>query len=149
MPASTNAARTAAGLLAAAVLLALAGCGSDKFESAEVDGKVTLGGKPLSGVKVAYYPVSEGREQPPYATGMTDTSGTYTLTLENGKTGALVGKNRVVVNWPLRERGSDRDKAPPPPPGPPIPIQYTVATETPLIVEVKSGGRQTIDLPLK
>jgi hypothetical protein len=139
----------AAGFLTAAILLALTGCGSDKFEFAEVEGKVTLGGKPLSGVKIAYYPVTEGREQPPYATGMTNSSGVYTLTLQDGKTGALVGKNRVVVNWPLRERRDDRGDKPPPPPGPFIPVKYTVATETPLIVEVKPGGRQTIDLPLK
>jgi hypothetical protein len=135
-------------LWAAAALLALAGCGGPKFNYAEVEGKVTLGGQPLSGVVVTFYPDSEGKEQLPYARGTTDAAGAYALATMDGKPGALVGKNRVVVNWPLRERRDDKGP-PPPPPGPPIPIAYTVATETPLVVEVKAGPRQTIDLPLK
>jgi hypothetical protein len=126
-------------------LLGLAGCGQP-LKYAEVEGKVTLGGKPLSGVKVTFYPYTDGPDQPPYATGTTDAAGMYTLALQDGKPGALVGKHRVVVNWPLPERRPDAP--PPPPPGPPIPIEYTVADQTKLIVEVKEGGRQTINLPL-
>jgi hypothetical protein len=147
MPAASRLRRAAAGCLGAVVLLALAGCGSGpKLTFAEVEGKVTLGGKPLSGVKVTFYPDSQDVKQLPYATGMTDTAGAYTLTLASGKAGALVGKNRVVVNWPLPERRNDGQR--PPPPGPPIPLEYTVAGDTPLIVEVKEGGRQTINLNL-
>jgi hypothetical protein len=131
------------------LLLAVGGCSSGpKLDYAEVEGKVTLGGKPLSGVKVWFFPDSQENTQLPYATATTDASGSYTLTLQNGKPGALVGKNRVVVNWPLPERSSNPDKPPPPPPGPPIPLPYTVAGDTPLIVEVKAGGRQTIDVAL-
>jgi hypothetical protein len=137
------------GWFGAVALLALAGCApSTSFEYAEVEGKVTLGGKPLSGVKVAFYPDNEDAQQLPYATGMTDAAGSYTLTAVTGRQGALVGKNRVVVNWPARDRGADPDKAQPPP-GPSIPVLYTVAGQTPLIVEVKAGPRQTIDLPLQ
>jgi hypothetical protein len=135
--------------MGAVTLLALVGCApTTTFDYAEVEGKVTLAGKPLSGVKVTFYPDNEGAEQLPYASGMTDGTGTYTLTAVTGKPGALVGKNRVVVNWPLRDRGADPDK-PPPLSGPPIPIDYTVAGQTPLRVEVKAGPRQTIDLPLQ
>jgi hypothetical protein len=147
MPARTSAPR-AAGRLGAFALFALAGCGpSVKIDYAEVEGKVTLDGAPLSGAKVTFYPDSEGPEQLPYATGMTDASGAYTLTAVTGKPGAMVGRNRAVVNWPPRERGGP-DDPPPPPPGPPIPVPYTVAGDTPLLVEVKAGPRQTIDLPL-
>jgi hypothetical protein len=140
----------AAGGLGTALLLTLAGCGSrEQFEYAEVEGKVTLGGKPLCGVNVTFYPDTEGAAQLPYATGKTDDAGTYTLTAMTAKPGALVGRNRAVVSWPARERGGDPDKPPPRPPGPPIPVVYTVVTETPLIVEVKAGPRQTIDLPLQ
>jgi hypothetical protein len=138
---------TAARGLGAAVLLALAGCGGPKYTFAEVQGKVTLGDKPLSGVIVTFYPDSEASEQPPYARGTTDEAGTYTLTRTTGEAGALVGKHRVVVNWPPPERRDDRP--PPPPPSPAIPLPYTVATQTPLLVEVKAGPRQTIDLPLQ
>jgi hypothetical protein len=139
--------RRAAGRLAAALLAAAAGCGGSKDTFAEVEGKVTLADRPLGGAVVTFYPVSEGREQPPYARGTTDDAGRYTLTAVNGQRGARVGQNRVVVNWPLPERRSDGP--PPPPRTPPIPLPYTVASDTPLLVEVKAGPRQTIDLPLK
>jgi hypothetical protein len=122
------------------------GCGPN-VEYAEVQGIVTLEGRPLPGVKVAFYPDDEGKEQLPYATGVTDAAGVYTLTAVTNQPGAMVGKHRVVINWPPPERSDDRNK-PRPRPGPPIPIRYTVADQTRLIVEVKAGPRQTIDLPL-
>ena len=140
--------RRAAGRLAAVVLPALAGCGPT-FQYAEVEGTVTLDGRPLSGVKVVFYPEAEGPEQLPYATGVTDDGGVYRLTAVTGKPGALVGKNLVVVAWPPQGRSADPDQPPPPPPSPPIPLPYTVADETPLHFEVKPGPRQTIDLPLR
>jgi len=147
MPARTRFRRTAIGFLGAVLLLALAGCGAQtKWEYAEVEGKVTLGGKELSGVIVVFYPDNEEAKQLPYATGTTDTSGKYTLTLQSGKPGALVGMNRVVVHWPLPERRDDQTR--PPPPSAAIPVPYTVVSDTPLRFEVKAGGRQTIDLNL-
>jgi hypothetical protein len=133
--------RTAAGWAVAAGFLALAGC-SRSLNYAEVEGKVTLGNKPLVGVRVTFYPDSEEPDMP-FATGTTDASGAYTLIRAGGKPGALVGKNRVVVSWPTPVRHGE------PLPGPAIPVQYTVADETPLIFEVKEGGRQTIDLKLQ
>ena len=147
MAASTKLARAAAGPVGAAVLLAVAGCGA-RVAYAPVGGKVTLGGKPLAGVKVWFHPLTEGKEGLPYATGLTDSAGVYQLTSNNGQDGALVGKHRVVIDWPPRERTDDRSR-PPPPQGPPIPLPYTQASATPLILEVKAGGPQTIDLPLR
>jgi hypothetical protein len=147
MPASTKLARTAAGLLGGAVLLAVAGCGA-RVAYTSVGGKVTLGGKPLAGVKVWFHPMTEGDEGLPYATGVTDNEGAYKLTSNNGKDGAMVGKHRVVIDWPPRERTDDRTR-PPPAQGPPIPLPYTQASATPFILEVKAGGPQTIDLPLQ
>jgi hypothetical protein len=138
----------AAGLLVTASLLAAAGCGGQTREFAEVKGKVTLNGAPLSGVVVTFYPDSEGKDSPPHARGTTDASGHYQLTTQDSRPGAVIGKHRVVVNWPPRERTDDPAKAPPKPPGPPIPLKYTVASDTPLLFEVKAGGAQTIDLPL-
>ena len=126
------------------VLLAVGGC--RKHHYTEVEGKVTLNGKPLSGVKVTFYPESEGDRQLPYAFGTTDAAGMYTLTLSDGKPGALQGPNRVVVKRPLAER---QDVSAGPPPEPSIPLQYTVVIETPLIFEVMPGARQTIDLELQ
>src|SRR5262249_55882979 len=128
-------------------LLLLGGCSSPQPEFGEVQGQVTLNGKPLAGLIVTFYPDTE-RDGVPYAQGTTDATGTYTLTARTGQAGAVVGKHRVVVNWPRQERPAPGEK-PPPPPGPAIPLKYTVATETPLIVEVKAGSPQTIPLPLQ
>jgi hypothetical protein len=147
MAASIRPARIAAGHVGWAVLLAAAGCGSPVAYTA-VTGKVTLGGKPLAGVKVWFHPMTEGNRDLPYATAVTDSEGVYKLTSNNGKDGALVGKHRVVVNWPPRERTDDASR-PPPVQRQPIPAPYTQATETPLIFEVKAGEPQTIDLPLQ
>jgi hypothetical protein len=144
MRASTNLRAAAAGTVAA-VLLAVPGC-SGRHDYARVEGRVTLDRKPLAGVMVAFYPDTEGDRQPPYSTATTDESGHYTLTSSAGVSGALVGRHRVVVHWPLPERNPDGTPAKPP--GPPIPLRYTVALDTPLLIDVKPDGPQTIDLPL-
>lgn len=130
-----------------AILVLAAGCSGSKVALASVTGKVTLNDKPLAGVVVWFYPEGEGEESQTYGKGTTDASGTYRLSTREGKNGAVVGKNRVVVNWPPHERG-DGKSPPPPPPGPRIPLPYTVATNTPLHVEVKAGEAQTINLEL-
>jgi hypothetical protein len=127
------------------VLLMGAGCG--KAESrADVQGKVTLDGTPLVGVVVTFYPMTETLEGLPFSRGTTDKSGIYTLAGADGTSGALVGKCRVVVNWPPRER--DDSKPAPKQQNPSIPLKYTVAKDTPLEFEVKAGTSNKIDLPL-
>ena len=140
--------RTLSSIMTAVLLLALTGCGS-KLDYADVSGKVSLNNKPVAGVFVRFYPLSDTTEQLPYATATTDDEGFYRLTRGKDKPGALVGPNRVVVYWPSRDmRGEDRDGNPLPPPSPAIPLRYTVITESPLNVEVKAGT-QTVDLPLE
>ncbi len=124
------------------LLLGVAGCARSRWTSAEVEGKVLLGEIPLSGVKVVFYPESADSEQLPSAAGLTDETGAYALILPNGKAGAVVGKNRVVINYPVPERHAKGA-----PPSPTIPLRYTAA-ETALIVEVKDGERQVINLNL-
>ena len=132
------------------LLVFLSGCGGPVFEYAQVEGTVTLNKKPLEGVMVRFYPISDRKEQLPVATGMTDAAGNYTLTCRKDQPGALVGPNRVVVAWPSRDlREVGRDGQPLPPPSAIIPLHYTVASDTPLKVEVKAGEPNTIDLPLE
>src|SRR5262249_33669429 len=57
-----------------------ASCGGPHLEFAEVQGTVTLNNKPLAGALVRFYPISAGKEQLPYASGMTDAVGLYMLT---------------------------------------------------------------------
>ena len=145
--ANTNCRPRPAVLSVVLVALFTAGCGGPKVNT-QVSGTVMMGGKPLEGVIVTFYPVVEGTDGLPFARGTTDATGHYTLALANGKSGAVVGQTRVVVNWPPRER-SDTPEVPPKRPIQPfIPVRYTVASETPLIFDVKSGGPQTIDLTL-
>lgn len=146
MPASTNRALALAAALAAVGVLALPGCGGSKLAYVPVTGRVTLGGKPLVGVEVAFYPEAPGKDGLPYSQAVTGPDGRYKLTCINKKDGAVVGKHRVTVNWPLPERGDDRPRQPPP--SPTIPPRYAVAQMTPLVKDVPAGGEQTIDLAL-
>jgi hypothetical protein len=133
----------------AAIVLVVAGCGP-KLEFAEVSGKVTMNKKPVAGVFVQFYPLSDAREQLPSASAKTDGQGNYTLTHDGDKPGALVGLNRVVVYWPSRDqRGEGRDGKPLPPPSPAIPVRYTVVTKSQLEFDVKAGPPQTFDIHLE
>lgn len=79
----------AAGILAAA----LVGCNRGP-ELAEVEGTVTLNGKPLEKVRVEFHPAGEG----PRATAVTDANGKYVLMSDGGgRAGAVVGSNKVVL----------------------------------------------------
>jgi len=132
------------------LIVCLAGCGGPALQFAEVEGKVTLNDQPLSGVVVRFYPINDAKEQLPYSTALSDDTGVYRLTSEEGKPGALVGPHQVVVYWPSRDMLGERAAdAPAPPPKTPIPLMYTVASDSPLRVEVNAGARQTINLPLK
>jgi hypothetical protein len=126
------------------------GCGGNKWQLAAVEGKVTLNKKPLAGVLVRFYPVGDGPRQLPYSSAITDADGVYQLKCQNDQAGAVVGQSRAVISWPSRDLlGKGRDASAPSPSGPPIPVPYTVAAETPLLVTVKPGPRQVIDLPLE
>lgn len=143
MPASIR-----AGWAGVAVLAAVAGgCGGPPAV-AEVDGTVTLGGKPVAGAEVYFYPVVDGGDARPTATALTDDAGRYVLACATGQPGAVVGKHRVAVSYPPPPRGDDPDRPPPRRPAVEIPIQFTVLSTSPLVVEVVAGGRQTIDLKL-
>ena len=70
------------------------GCGgsSDQPELGQVTGKITLDGKPLSGIAVVFQP-DNGRP----ARGMTDAEGMYELTYIRQTKGTKVGPNRVEI----------------------------------------------------
>ncbi len=137
--------RRAATVLVAALAALAGGCsGAPPEPTAAVRGKVTLNGAPLAGVVVTFYPVSDSDVGKRSSRGTTDAGGAYRLADADGKPGAVVGANRVTVRWPTLDRGGS-GKAP----GPPIPLPYTVASETPLRVEVRAGQDNAIDLPLK
>jgi hypothetical protein len=131
-------------LLSATLLFA--GCSQEsELINTEVEGTAKLDGQPVVGATVEFYPVIHGGyERLPYSTGSTDSKGFYRLTCENAKAGAIVGKHRVVVRYPPPPRGAPRNASP----GPPIPLDYTVAADTKLQIDVKSD-QKVYDLVLK
>ena len=130
------------------VALAAVGCGRGPHLSCvPVTGTVTLNGKPLPGAIVEFYPVvAAGEAALPFSRGQTDASGRYQLKCDNRQAGAVVGKHRVVVRPTPTER--DPDGPPKKTPASAIPIVYTVASQTPLEVEV-AAGQSIHDLALK
>jgi hypothetical protein len=108
---------------------------------------VTLNGKPLPGAIVEFYPVGAAAQAAlPFSRGQTDADGHYKLTCDNQQAGAVVGKHRVVVRPAPTER--DPDALPRRSPASAIPVPYTVASQTPLQVEV-AVGQAVHDLALK
>jgi len=78
------------------------------------------------GIVVQFVP--DGVESLPGSGGFTDDQGHFQLKCENQQDGALIGKHRAVL---LGGRGDTARR------NPPIPNAYTVASSTPLIVEIK------------
>jgi hypothetical protein len=128
------------------VTAVLIGCAA-KAVTAEVSGTVTLDNKPLANVTVVFFPQAEGVDPHLICRGTTDSEGRYTLVDPEGQPGVVVGTNRVVVLPPKTPR-SPSDPFSPLPPGRSIPARYGSPRLTPLVVEVRAGGSQTIDLPL-
>ncbi|MFN5532968.1 MAG: hypothetical protein ACK5F7_20500 [Planctomycetaceae bacterium] len=111
-------------------LLTLVGCGgSDAPPLGQVEGVVTMDGKPLPGVIVVFKP-EKGRP----ATGQTDAEGKYKLTYRAGVPGAKTGPNTVSMEYPIG--GS----------GPAISAKYSTKSE--LKADVK-GGSNKFDFPLQ
>lgn len=126
---------------------ALAGCGRGP-ELAEVEGTVTLNGKPLDKVRVEFHPAGEG----PRATAVTDANGRYVLTSDDrGRAGATVGPNKVALKdvgiYPDRpltrdELNTDFSK------GKTIRLRpvYGDPAKTPIDKTVTAGAKNTIDI---
>jgi hypothetical protein len=149
--------------LLAAGCFCLAGCGHAP-EFAEVEGTITLDGKPLDNVEVVFLPDPEKGSRGPAASAYTDGRGHYRLRCDQaGKSGAVLGTYRVCVNditavapppdlLVAYARAEGKQAPPPVPPKgkpPRVPAAYADANRTPLRdVEVKAG-RQTLDFDVK
>jgi Carboxypeptidase regulatory-like domain len=125
---------------------ALTGCGGP----VDVQGKVTLNGKPLAGAMVVFIPEGGG----PEAGAFTDAEGNFRL---NGRKteGTLPGEYRVIVSkkeWPPgvtppdpTKMTFDSVKAK----RETVPANYTVQDRTPLRVTVPRGGTTDVHLILE
>jgi hypothetical protein len=152
--------------LLTAVLLPLAGCAS-KHPYGEVDGIVTLDGKPLANVEVVFLPDPEKGNTGRRSVALTDNQGRFRLASDAGQDGAPVGFCRVCINdllagppgvaipAPLAEKGAEPAGEPNPAPQAAnksrsrFPSQYGSAAATPLRdIEIKPGS-QSINLDIK
>lgn len=126
----------------------LAGC-SQGPELAEVKGKVTMNGKPLGNVQVAFHPDPDKGTPGQGSTGATDAEGNFTLKYADGRPGAVVGPHRVVLEDldlygnVFVGRGDYRTEDPKGPKETPkiprFPAVNGDLARTPLRVEVKPG----------
>lgn len=116
----------------------LAGCGSGS-NTAQVDGEVTLDGKPLPDIHVVFQPDNTDTETKGVGSyGLTDNEGKFTLKLSDSeRNGALVGEHTVTLSDKRTEDPEDSDAGKTANvPRSRIPRKYR---EQPPTFEVKSG----------
>lgn len=120
-------------------ILATGGCSKPH---GEVEGTVTLDGKPVRGIVVYFVPDYDAGANGLPAQGTTDANGRYTLaSMSKAQKGVFVGKHLVMcttpmIRLPAESSGSDS-----------VPGLYSNPDKTPLRFEVKEG-KQTIDIQL-
>ena len=141
----------------AVAALAVIGCGSRGL--GKVNGKVTVGGAPVAGGTIMFYP-SEG----PGAVGAIAQDGTYSLTTHKPGDGAKIGSHKVAIHATsvgpgtmeapksLEDelRGFPNQTAKVLVPGKVtwlVPEKYSTADQSPLTAEVKAG-QNTIDFEI-
>jgi hypothetical protein len=129
------------------IAAAIAGC-EPKVTRAEVNGTVTLEGKPLAGVTVAFFPQTKGVDPHLVGRGTTDSAGRYTLSGSDEEAGTVIGTNRVVVLPPKTPRSAGGSTSGMAALGRQIPAKYRSPQLSPLVVTVQAGGPQTLDLAL-
>ena len=136
---------TALAVVAFFGMLAIPGCTGQSL--GPVEGTLMMNGKPLANVQVEFMPEANG----PRSTGVTNQEGKYRLATDDQRTGAVVGRQRIV----LHDLQIYDDKPPAPGESPkrdiiPVrpsrfPPRYGNPASTPLKKEVKSSPN-TIDL---
>jgi hypothetical protein len=146
----------------------LSGCGGGSdLALAPVSGKVLKGGKPVAGVSVTFTQTAKNFS----AAGRTTDSGAFVLVAQNGKAGAMIGKNKVTLTMPgaggstvvnmsdpaqaqkmLQSRdstlqGGQRGAPTPQAAATTIPSEFSDPNNTPLEYEVKAGSND-FDIPI-
>ncbi len=100
--------------LAVACPLLVTGCGGEKRNSADVTGKVTLNGAPVSDVVVLFQPVGSGNSKDVEAGmgsyGKTDRDGNFTMMFsDDDREGAIIGEHTVTIMEQTPEGEEDND----------------------------------------
>ena len=139
-----------AGILAG-LLGAVLGCGSKSSAGlVPVSGNIAVDGQTAGNAVVTYIPQKDTTGNG--GTGTTDSTGRYTVTTPQGKTGLPPGQYKVTVSRRLNPDGS-----PPDPNTPPIesnaretlPVIYTDADKTQLTITIAADDKRSFDFDLK
>ena len=96
----------------AVLLAALAGCSKSPYPLAEVHGKVTIDGAPVTAGRVMFAPIAQGEshEAGKVAIGQLQPDGTFVLTTYDEDDGAIVGDHRVVILGPTGDSAGTHGK---------------------------------------
>jgi hypothetical protein len=130
------------------VILDLVGCSASKI--APVSGRVTLDGKPLENVHVAFQPIARPGDVNPGggSYGVTNAEGRFTLLLVEGEQpGAYIGKHRVEITARSAPIPDNIDLAKRPTPKVFVPEKYSRNSE--LTFDVPPGGTSEANFELK
>jgi hypothetical protein len=100
--------------------LLVGGCRRGGHSLAPVSGRVTLQGKPMAKVNVAFQPLAapgSGGDAGIGSYGVTDSDGRFQLKTVDGKPGAVVGKHTVylTISNPNPPKGDEQVLGPPSP----------------------------------
>ncbi len=130
------------------ILVVVVGCRSE-LPRGEVEGTVTVNGRPEAGLLIIYVPQSIDKQRATRATGMTDDSGRYVLRGEDQQTGVVIGPHSVIIqDMAIYSAPRSLDGTITEFPAPRVPSAYHDLLTTPLIKTVDKG-KQVIDIDLK
>lgn len=124
-------------------IVCFTGCKSHPYDVVSVSGVVTINGKPVKDVRVAFQPTDMTKLNPgPGSVGITDEEGRYSLkAIGLGTNGAVVGEHTVMFSYVWE--GTDDPK--PADAGPPIPGKYR---KQPIKFNVPESGTQEANFDL-
>lgn len=138
-----------AGALAGVLTLAVGCGGSGRRPTAPVHGRLTYGGKPMSGALISFYSVDPNdRAEPSHATA--DGDGRFTMETYRQNDGVPAGEYVVTVFWP----GDKPKKAPPDPDDPNagapdrLKLAYASTRSSKLRATVRAGADNEINFNL-
>jgi hypothetical protein len=141
MMSNQNLIKAAACLVAPLLILAAIGC-SKAYQIAEVDGTLTIAGKPANKIHVQFVPISQDGTKLPISNADTDSRGKFSLELHDGNdtvSGSVVGTSRVALSdmqfAESNGRGVKLRLRP----------EYTLPGSTPFR-QVITEGKQTIEI---
>ncbi|MFM7186059.1 MAG: hypothetical protein ACKO4Z_15000 [Planctomycetota bacterium] len=130
-------------LAAASWFAGMTGC-SRPVKLVPADGVVTIGGKPTEGVVVQFLPSGSAEEKRPSSFGTTGADGTFQLTTQDGKPGAVEGRHAVLLIDTLEDRPAQGTRVAKPPRLDP---KYTTVAGGLSAEVVENGGPIKLDVP--